>query len=200
MTLVTDLQYFSPSIFYSKLIESRHCIFEQYEHYQKMSFRNRCALLGGNGPITLTIPIDGGRNTRQIVKDVRIRNSENWQSRHWKTIMSCYNKSPFFEYYAGELEEMYSRNVDFLVDWNLECFRWMADKLAIDVSWSLTETYQQNYDSEQFLDWRNALLPSTINDRFLPVARYPQVFEDRFGFVPHLSVLDLLFCTNGKTG
>lgn len=195
MTLIADLQYFSPTIFYSKLSESKHCIFEQYEHYQKMSFRNRCTLLGGNGPITLSIPIDGGRNTRQIVKDVRIRNSEAWQPRHWKTIMSCYNKSPFFEHYAAELEVLYSRHFEFLLDWNLECFKWLSDKLSIHVSWSLSEKYEKDYPG--FLDLRNVLLPASINDTFPDSPRYAQVFEDRFGFVPNLSGLDFLFCTNG---
>ncbi|MBL7697734.1 MAG: WbqC family protein [Chitinophagaceae bacterium] len=198
MTLVIDLQYFSPSIFYFQLRKSSHCIFDQYEHFQKMSFRNRCTLSGGNRPIVLSIPIYGGRNQRAAMKDVRIRNSESWQARHWKTIMSCYNKSPWFGHYAGELESLYSRKFEFLKDWNLECFKWIADKLSIETSWSLSNSYQENYNDSQFLDWRNKLKPSTINQIFPPVPRYPQVFEDRFGFIPHLSVLDFLFCTKGE--
>lgn len=197
MTLVADLQYFSPIIFYSKLSEGDHCIFDQYEHFRKMSFRNRCTLCGGNGPISLSIPIAGGRNLREPMKDVKIRNEEKWQSKHWKTIMSAYHKSPFFSYYASELENLYNQRVDFLLDWNLECFKWMCDKLSIRTSWSLSETYREEYNPGEYTDWRNNLLPATINSKFPAAERYPQVFEDRFGFIGNLSVLDYLFCTNG---
>lgn len=163
-----------------------------------MSFRNRCCLLGGNGRIDLSIPIDGGRNLKVPMKEVRIRNSERWQYRHWKTIMSCYNKSPYFSYYAGELERLYARPFNFLVDWNIECFQWAADKLAIDIPWSLSDGYVENYDAAEYLDWRGALLPSTINEKVPSQDPYPQVFADRFGFVANLSVLDYLFCTNGE--
>lgn len=198
MTLISDFQYFAPVIFYYTLDSKKHCIFDQYEHFQKMTFRNRCTLLGGNGPINLSIPIAGGRNQKVIMKDVRIDNNERWQDRHWKTIASCYNKSPWFEHYAAELEKLYQQRFEFLIDWNLECFKWAADKLAISTRWSLSESYVAEYDSNEFLDWRSELRPATINGKFPDVPRYPQVFEDRFGFVPNLSVLDWLFCVNGQ--
>lgn len=198
MKLISDIQYFAPVIFYYTLSECTHCIFDQYEHFQKMSFRNRCTLPGGNGPITLSIPIIGGRGLRAPMKDVRILNKENWQARHWKTIMSCYNKSPWFGHYAHELEELYSRKFEFLIDWNLECFKWVTDKLAIKTPWSLSDSYVPKYDAGEYLDWRGELIPATINEKYPATKRYPQVFEDRFGFVPNLSVLDYLFCTAGK--
>ena len=194
MTLITDLQYFSPFILYLHLSNFTYCIFDQYEHYQKMSFRNRCTLLGGNGAIALSVPLVGGRNQKTCMKDVRILNQDNWQSRHWKTIGSCYNKSPWFEHYRDDLEMIYSRNFDFLVDWNLACFQWAADKLSIKTVCTLSREYIENYDKNRYEDWRGKLMPSTINHQFTGVKRYPQVFEDRFGFVPNLSVLDYLFC------
>lgn len=198
MTLVVDLQYFSPYILYSYLSEFRYCIFDQYEHYQKMSFRNRCTLLGGNGPVSLSIPLDGGRNQRGYMKDIRILNKENWQSRHWKTITSCYNKSPWFDHYRDELELLYNRHFDFLIDWNYTCFQWAADKLSIKIESTLSNQYVENYDISNFTDWRGRLLPSTINEEFKVILSYPQVFGDRFGFIPNLSVLDYLFCAGPK--
>lgn len=198
MYLIADLQYFSPVIFYYTLSDVKHCVFDQYEHFQKMSFRNRCTLLGGNGPINLSIPVDGGRNQRTVMKDVRILNKENWQDRHWKTITSCYNKSPWLAHYADDLTALYQKRFEFLLDWNLECFRWAADKLAITTPWSLSENYIDEYDKTEYVDWRSKLLPATINQNFPEMPRYPQVFEDRFGFVPNLSVLDWLFCVNGQ--
>src|SRR5690606_29272319 len=124
MILLADLEYFAPIIFYSDLNKYSHCVFDQYEEYQKMSFRNRCTLLGGNGPINLSIPLVGGRGQKTLMKDIRISNTDNWQGRHWKTIVSCYNRSPWFEYYRDELEKMYRNRVESLMEWNLTCFRW----------------------------------------------------------------------------
>lgn len=198
MNLVVDIQYFSPSILYFTLGKFRHCVFDQYEHYQKMSFRNRCTVMGGNGPVHLSIPLIGGRNQKTIMKDVRILNTGNWQDRHWKTITSCYNKSPWFGHYSEDLEKLYQTRFEFLADWNIECFRWAADKLSIQTPVTLSETYRGTYDTNEYVDWRNRLLPSTVNQNFQDAKRYPQVFEDRFGFVPNLSILDYLFCAGNK--
>ncbi len=159
-----------------------------------MSFRNRCTVLGGGGPILLSIPLMGGRGQHNPMKEVRIRNEEHWQARHWKSIVSCYNKSPWFEFYHDELERLYQRRYEFLLDWNFDCFRWVTDKLSISVPVSLSSGYRRDYPEEGYLDLRNRLMPATINRSYPEVAAYPQVFADRFDFVPHLSILDRLFC------
>jgi hypothetical protein len=133
------------------------------------------------------------------MKDLRILSKEKWQARHWKTITSCYNKSPWFDHYRDDLARLYERNFEFLVDWNLECFRWITDKLAMNITWELSESYRENYKEDEFTDLRNELLPASINQKFPDVKRYPQVFEDRFGFVPNLSILDMLFCVGSLT-
>lgn len=195
MTILVDIQYFPPVIFFTHLNGFTHCIFDQYEHFQKMSFRNRCTLPAGNGPVVLSVPLEGGRNQKTVMKDVRILNSERWQDRHWKTITSCYNKSPWFEHFRDELERIYLVKVDFLVDWNFICFQWVADKLSIQTTVSLSDHYYEKDDLAGVEDWRGKLMPSTINKHFADVERYPQVFEERFGFIPNMSVLDYLFCT-----
>ncbi len=198
MTLVSDLQYLAPVPFYYELSTSSNCIFEQYERYQKMSFRNRCTLSGANGPVHLSIPIKGGREQNALMKDVVIDNSQKWQLRHWRTITSAYNKSPWLDFYRDELERIFSTRFELLMDWNLTCFKWSADKLAIRTPVSLSEKYIADYPVTECKDWRNRLLPSTINQLYPCPERYPQVFEDRFGFLPNLSILDKLFCDGGR--
>lgn len=197
MKYIADIQYFSPSIFFFNLGISSHCVFDQYEHFQKMSFMNRCVVLGGNGPIILSVPLDGGRNQKTVMKEIRILNRENWQARHWKTITSCYNKSPWFEHYR-DLEKLYTRNFSFLVDWNLNCLDWICDKLSLKIDYSLSDDFIRDYDKSAFEDLRGKLKPASMNRLFPNVKRYSQVFEDRFGFVPHLSVLDYLFCVGPR--
>jgi hypothetical protein len=89
-----------------------------------MSFRNRCQIVGAEGVIDLSIPLVRGRDQKALMKDVRISSAQPWQSQHWKTIVSCYSRSPWFEFYRDELEGLYRKQWNFLLDWNLVCFEW----------------------------------------------------------------------------
>lgn len=199
MQLVADLQYFSPLIYYSDVDSLSNCILEQYEYFRKMSFRNRCTLSGANGPIQLTVPLSGGRDQKALMKEIRIDNREAWQPRHWKTIESCYNKSPFLDHYRDELYTLYTRTFVFLVDWNLACLNWICDKMSIATQISLSQQYVKDYDPQEFIDHRNLYLPATMS-RLPAPEPYEQVFADRFGFIPHLSVLDKLLCDGPRLG
>jgi hypothetical protein len=194
-------------------------VFEQYESYQKMSFRNRCRIVGAEGVIDLSIPLVRGRDQKALMKEVRISADQSWQSQHWKTIVSCYSRSPWFEFYRDELEGLYRKQWDFLLDWNLVCFEWTQRVLGISVPVSLTESYEKRYAPDQVTDWRGKILPkhragsaaglnedrTGLNEGMAGVSGagsaedrgprpYRQVFGERIGFIPNLSVLDLLFC------
>jgi WbqC-like protein family len=212
MTLIIDLQYFPSFILYKSLYNFSNIVFEQYEGYQKMSFRNRCQIVGAEGVIDLSIPLVRGRDQKALMRDVRISAAQPWQSRHWKTIVSCYNRSPWFEYYRDELEGLYRKPCEFLVDWNLMCFEWTVKVLGISTPVSLTGGYEKGYAPDQVTDWRGKILPKHraegmaglsaigLSDEGArvpldaQVRPYRQVFEERIGFIPNLSVLDLLFC------
>ncbi len=190
MYLLSDLQYFPSLILYKYSYQYSDIVFEQYESYQKMSFRNRCIIAGANGSITLSIPLMEGRNQKTLMKDVKMQGSK-WQGQHWKSIVSCYNKSPWFEFYKDELGQLYSKKFTFLVDWNLACFEWSMKKLKLSCPISLTESFEEKV-AEGTTDFRNKILPK--NYKNFEAIRYRQVFEDKIGFLPNLSILDLLFC------
>lgn len=201
MNLIVDLQYFPSIILYKNLNEFSNIVFEQYEYYEKMSFRNRCQVTGAGGVINLSVPLEKGRDQKTLSKDVRISDRDDWQGQHWKTILSCYSRSPWLEFYRDELEGLYRRRFTFLLDWNLSCFEWSVGILKMPVSFSLTEEYQKDYNEEDWADWRGKILPRNravnpaldLAARTAPV-KYRQVFEERIGFLPNLSILDLLFC------
>lgn len=191
-TLLIESQYFPPISFYKTLIEADILKIERYEHYQKVSYRNRCYIAGPNGVILLSVPLTKGKNQRTIMKDVRISNEEKWQALHWKTLTSAYRRSPWFEYFEDGLEGLYERKFDFLLDWNMACFEWADKVLGLEKPVSYTESFRKSYEpAEGVLDRRDVLVPGK-GDGTLP--QYTQVFGERTGFVPDLSILDLLFC------
>jgi len=195
MMLIIDLQYFPNIIYYKISNKSSNIIFEQYDFYQKMSFRNRCQLAGSQGRVDLSIPLEKGRDQKTLMKDVKIAGTYRWQDQHWKTLLACYSRSPWFEFYRDELNQLYRQSYNFLLDWNLACFEWTCRVLAIPARVSLTDVYRPIYEEKDRLDWRGQLLPKNITDttRWPPVV-YRQVFEEITGFIPNLSILDLLFC------
>jgi WbqC-like protein family len=198
MTLIVDIQYFPQIIFFKISYKYSHTLIEQCESYQKMSFRNRCRIAGAEGVVDLSVPIAGGRDQKTIMKDVRIAPGRSWQAQHWKTIVSCYSRSPWFDYYRDGLQRLFEEPVEFLMDWDLRCLEWSLRALGMDRPILLTEQYQQFYDPKEAVDWRGHLGPKGLEKWPVPgverVARYRQVFEERIGFMPNLSILDLLFC------
>lgn len=207
MNLIVDLQYFPTINLYKISSKFTNIIFEQCEHFQKMSFRNRCQIAGGEGIINLSVPLEKGRDQKTLMKDVRIAAAQPWQAQHWKTLLSCYSRSPWFDFYRDELEGLYKTRFDFLMDWNLACFEWSVKKLRLPVAVSLTDKYRPVYAPEEGVDQRGKFVPKNrAADSGMPPAanalgeqdtaplRYRQVFEERTGFIPGLSVLDILFC------
>ncbi len=199
--LIIDLQYFANTTYYSIVLNNTDVILEQYENFRKMSFHNRCTLSGANGALNLSIPVEGGRTQRNVFKDVRISKSENWQRAHWRGIISGYNKSPWFEHYRDELAVLYTTDFEWLIDWNRACFDWSLRCLKVELEIRYSDSYIKDY-GDKMTDWRGKINPGNPDPRAGATEEsmiiYPQVFEDRNGFIPHLSILDLLFCEGGK--
>lgn len=201
-TLLVDFQYFGNISYYKWLLNSTNIILDQYENFQKMSFHNRCTISGANGVINLSVPVEGGRTQKTIFKEVRISNSENWQRDHWRSILSSYNRSPWFEYYHDELAELYKTPSTLLMDWDLACLKWSFKCLKADIRISYPEVYKNQYEEKEIVDIRGKITPRdpgySVDKNDQKEIVYKQVFEDRTGFIPNLSILDLLFCEGGK--
>lgn len=157
------------------------------EDYRKMSFRNRFVVAGSNGIIPLSVPLVMGRNQKLPFKNVRISYQQNWQLMHWRTLTSCYNRSPFFEYYKNDVEAFFAKQWVFLFDWNLAILNWLQKILNFPAEIIVSEQIPE--DTE---DLREKWLPKNFQKGDLEI-RYPQVFESKIGFQKNLSILDLLF-------
>lgn len=194
MDLIIESQYFPPVTLFKKSISFSNVKIDIYEPWRKMSFRNRCVVVGSNGIINLSIPVLDGREQKKLLKDVWIDNRKPWQSQHWKTITSCYKRSPWFDFFEPELAKLYRQPVDLLSDWNFTCLGWVIGKLGLSISVDDMPIDGSVQPGSEMVDWRNKLTPKSVQTDFPDPVRYHQVFEERIGFIPHLSILDLLFC------
>lgn len=177
------------------MLNSEHVLIDIYEHFQKASYRNRCEVLSPDGVLVLSVPMARGRGQRRRMKDIRIFNGENWQSKHWNSLCSCYRSSPYFEFYEDRLYPFFHEKFDRLIDLNLQAHKFVLDLLKEDLNWQETEKYLGG-DAEEIDDARSSILPSRTKTKFrtgYQTPQYIQVFGDRNGFQENLSILDLLF-------
>lgn len=175
--------YLPPVSWCAVFWNARSLTLESCETYQKGSWRNRCRIAGPNGVQLLSIPLEKGKNNGLPIREVRIANDEPWQRQHWRSITTAYGNAPFFEHYADEIRPFYDKKVAFLFDFNLELFQLVICK---KLGWQGEIRFSEQFEPE--------MTPIPAN-----YFRYSQVFEEKHGFIPDLSVLDLLFCA-GKTG
>ncbi len=185
-----EIQYFGNVNYYSGLINSNNYAFSLYEPYRKMGFLNRCRILGANGPIDLTVPVVGGREVKLPVKDVRISYREDWRSQHYRSLVSAYNRSPWFFQYQEILEKIYTNKFEYLWELNFETHRMVSSILKIDYAKNSIESIPVQDDGLPEIRYT----PKDPNPLRIQLPEYVQVFSDRYGFVPSLSILDLIFC------
>ena len=148
-----------------------------------------------NGPLSLTIPTH--HNTSLAMKDIRISDHANWRHVHWNALLSAYGESPFFEYYQDDIRPFFEKKYEFLFDFNMETTEKMIELLDIRPKISITEAYIQSKElknEDEIKDFRDAIRPKKpLPDAEFAPKRYYQVYEQKHGFQPNMSILDLLF-------
>jgi len=181
-----------PSIDYLKaLINSEICYIEQYENYIKQSYRNRCKIYGANGLMSLSIPVELATTKKILIKDVKIDYRESWQKQHLRSIESAYRTSPYFDYLNDDFLPYYTKRTTFLFDFNIGLLDVIFDILQLDNKTLLTSNYE--HFTSEINDLRNSFSPKKENNLFNSHNPYPQVFIHKFGFLPNLSCIDLIF-------
>lgn len=200
-TILLELHYF-PSIQYvSKLLLHPKVLIEQKENYSKGSYRNRCHLASSMGLLRLSLPLAGGKNQQQPIREVKLKYDEPWQNQHWTAIKSAYGKSPFFEHYEHRFLPIFQKKYEYLWDWNWDLLNVILEILSLTRKIELTEDFEKN-PPVNILDFRNKISPKEnkrFDDLHFKQTKYVQVFEAENGFIPNLSILDLIFCAGPES-
>lgn len=193
MKLLIDSQYFATITESKNLILNADIILFVSGHYQKHSFTNRLFLAGSQGLLSLSIPIVGGRAKKQQLKDVQIDYTTNWHTKHWRTIESSYRRAPWFEFYETDLKNFYESQYEYLWKWNYDLLIWILNRIGINRS--VVPYFGEELSFNNIADFRKATLPRNYLHMWdmSALTPYPQVFQETQGFLPNLSILDLLF-------
>jgi len=171
---------------------------EVEDNYQKQTYRNRCFVATDNGKHLLSIPIQhlGKNQGKQKHKEVKIDNFYQWQRQHWRTIETAYRSSPFFEFYEDEILPLYQKEHNFLLDFNLQTIETICN--CLQIKFPKTKTTVFNKNPENTIEGR-FLINAKNNNHIQEQEKYVQVFNDRYNFIPNLSILDLLFSEGTNT-
>ena len=179
--------YFSPISQYKALLNSNSITFEVEDNYQKQTYRNRCYIYGANGKQLLNIPVTIPKYSKKTKsKDILVENA-NWQKQQYKSLEAAYNHSPFFEFYKDDLRKIFSKKYTYLLDVNLDSFKFIMDALELFKEYTLSKTYEET----KLNDFRN--LADSKKKVEISTIPYIQMFDQKFGFLKNLSILDLLF-------
>lgn len=190
MELLSHPLYLAPVPLYVQLYKCDALVINSDEPFVKQTFRNRAVIATENGTQSLTIPVihDGGRIA---MRDVRISEHGNWRHQHWNAMVSAYRKSPFFDYYADDFAHFYEERDGFLMDFNMRLHAVVSELLGLERGVQIVDNSSNAACS---VDLRHIAEPKALVDIEGYAAQpYYQVFAGRNGFIPNLSIVDLLF-------
>jgi hypothetical protein len=190
MNLLIESHYLPCIHYFVAILQHENIMLEACENFQKQTYRNRCKILTSNKIETLTVPLIKS-NSKTLIREIEIDQSQNWQNIHWRTIRSAYGKAPYFEYFGDYFHRIYDKKTRFLWDLNLETLTICLKLLSIEKNILLSKEYNKEGDIpvNDSKDMRSFIHPKT--EEVVLDMKYVQVFGKEF--VPNLSVVDLIF-------
>jgi len=192
MDVLLSSAYLPPIQYFSKLLCGGRAFIEAHDNYTKQTYRNRCVILDANGPLALTVPTEKLDTDKCPMRDVRISEHGNWRHRHWNALEAAYRHTPFFLYYEDDFRPFYEQKIEFLYDFNMRLTQLVCQLIGIDTPLLPTTGYG---DAGTVTDLRESIHPKRpwITDKAFAPKEYYQVFKEKHGFVPNMSIVDLLF-------
>ena len=198
-TALLSTTYFGPVQWYQKVYRYDRVMIEHHETFQKQTYRNRCLIATTQGVQALTVP----------VKAPSISSHGNWRHVHWQALQSAYGESPFFEFYEDDLRPFFFEDRwDSLYEFNWDICKKMCGSIDIKPHITPTKEYIKSTDSiglpvnhdivgssnAVVHDFRDVIRPKhPLPDADFQPRPYYQVYRQKHGFLPNLSILDLLF-------
>jgi len=179
--------YFPSISHYIAMIDAQSVTFEVEDTFQKQTNRNRMYIYSPNGIQMLNIPVKHD-SANSNFKDIKIDNQNNWQKNHFKSLEAAYKNSPFYEYFVDDLNPIFQKKQEFMLDLNLEVFELVNEALGISIPFEKTSEYLHEVTDKS--DFRYLVNGKKDTTQIEP---YTQVFDNKYGFINNLSILDLLF-------
>ncbi|MBR4756575.1 MAG: WbqC family protein [Bacteroidales bacterium] len=192
--MLLGIAYFPPISYFALMAEASTVYIEACENYQKQSWRNRCRIYAADGPQYLNFPVVHAGGTHELpIREIKVDYSTPWVTRTKRAIASAYESSAFFDYYKDELFAILDSKPETLFDLDLQIIRFFLRKTGITADIRLTEDYIPRVPAEDYRERLHPKRPDTVLKDLGLEKPYFQVFARKYGFIPNLSIMDLLF-------
>ena len=192
--IILSTAYFAPIEYFSILLsDDCNVIVERHENFNKQSYRNRCTIYAANGLLNLVAPVVKMEKPKMRIDEVKISYSMQWQKQHFKAIESAYRRSPFYEFYVDELIEFFTHRYEYIYELNMHIMRKLCELINIPCDVEESSKFIKSETCKGIVDMRYKIHPKVKSANYDKYAHYTQVFGEKWGFKPNLSILDLLF-------
>ncbi|MFV8322490.1 WbqC family protein [Flavobacterium sp. LB3P21] len=190
MNILIHPTYFPSISHFSAMVQSENITFEIEDNFQKQTNRNRTYIYSPNGIQLLNIPVKHSKESHQKTKNIKIETNFDWQKQHFKSLEAGYRSSPFFEFFEDDIRPIFEKKYTFLLDLNFDVFDILSKCFRIKQDYTTTTEYFHEVDTTIITDFR-----ALVNGKkdLSVFESYTQVFDDKYGFINNLSVIDLLF-------
>jgi len=205
--------------FFYKMMNCEKFVLVDHVQYIKKRFQNRNRIKTATGGVFLTVHVLTKGKFDQPLSDVQINNNENWQKKHWRSIVLNYQKTEFFDEYKKNFEEIYSKKWEKLSHLNETIIRYLANQLDINIEIIKSSDFKPTGNkTDMLIDMCKKLKADTYlsgegGRTYVDIEKfetnnlthlytnfkhptYNQQFEP---FIPNMSVIDLLFNHGSKT-
>jgi hypothetical protein len=189
-SLILPTGYFPPIIYYALMASGRPIRIEQMETFPKQTYRNRCEIMTVSGKFSLVVPVSRPHGNHTLTADIQISFKEPWQRNHWRAVQTAYNSSPYFTFYAEKIQHLIFEQETLLIKFNHQIIKGINELLKIGPDIGYTDDYMKSDTTHA--DFRTLISPKHPVPG-IDYPAYPQVFSHIHGFIPGLSILDLLF-------
>ncbi len=200
--------------FFDKVAQSDLFVLLDNVQFEKNYIQNRTKIKTQSGWIWLTVPVLMKGRSEQLIKDVEIVRTENWQKKHWRSIFHAYKEAPYFQNYRDFFEEIYSKEWKHLADLNETIIRYLIQQFGIEaevmrasqlgVTGKRTDlllaickalnatTYLSGVSGKDYLE-ESKFAEAGIEVRYQEFRQHPVYPQLHGEFIPQMSVVDLLF-------
>lgn len=195
--------YFPITLNFQYFLKVKNVIWADTFPYSGQSFQNRTKIRTPEGFQWLTVPLKAGKSGK-AQHDVLISEASDWRRQHFKSIENYYRASPYFDFVAPDLSDLFEASFTHLSDLNWATFELLCRWMGLDLQVKKLSEFAPHVNSlagvkAHFEDVKWLCNPQTapyfetvglgyqVLD--LPEKNYRQVFG---GFESGMSALDLL--------
>ncbi len=176
--LAVPSRYCGDIAYYAAIAESGASVVMSDARYDKRQKAvHRTVIADVNGPLRLTVPTAKPQSaTSARWSDIKVSAHGGWADVHRTALESAYGRTPYFEYYAPRFLPLLVAVDQPITELNTALdaeIRRILMLPAPEITREITDVYDERFA--------------------YPTVPYYQVRADRLGFIPGLSILDLIF-------